>query len=397
MCENCKTLFDINNNLPYLIPCGHTICEKCLNSFDFKDDTIKCPLDSLIYKIAKENIPKNEMLLDFMRSNKFGPKYSYQIRELVIEEATFCHIDRRNCFQRLCHHLYILLYVKIFLSIVNIILWPFRKIYQLIKKIMNLIYRIYLKIKEFIIKIIIKIKSIHLPKININCKYFYKIKDKLAHSRIIRTIIKFFKYTLRAPLWINYLKIMRNLIYESQAKVNNICFKIINVILSIMGIFLAHLVAYLTNNLENFFIILLLLNESTIVMIEFMKMDDEKNKKKYLKKHQPKKSVMINNKRKNEFGLIKKKSYDDEDDDEYLIDKKKFRRGKKCIIRWIGFILFWYFYPMIKENIYKFIEYWQYSKDISLEQQEKKIKIWIGVVNSLFIFPKLMIVIYLTS
>ena len=46
-----------------------------------------------------------------------------------------------------------------------------------------------------------------------------------------------------------------------------------------MGIFLAHLVAYLTNNLENFFIILLLLNESTIVMIEFMKMDDEKNKK----------------------------------------------------------------------------------------------------------------------
>lgn len=397
MCENCKTLFDINNNLPYLIPCGHTICEKCLNSFDFKDDTIKCPLDSLIYKIAKENIPKNEMLLDFMRSNKFGPKYSYQIRELVIEEATFCHIDRRNCFQRLCHHLYILLYVKIFLSIVNIILWPFRKIYQLIKKIMNLIYRIYLKIKEFIIKIIIKIKSIHLPKININCKYFYKIKDKLAHSRIIRAIIKFFKYTLRAPLWINYLKIMRNLIYESQAKVNNICFKIIIVILSIMGIFLAHLVAYLTNNLENFFIILLLLNESTIVMIEFMKMDDEKNKKKYLKKNRPKKSMMINNKRKNEFGLIKKKSYDDEDDDEYLIDKKKFRRGKKCIIRWIGFILFWYFYPMIIENIYKFIEYWQYSRDISLEQQEKKIKIWIGVVNSLFIFPKLMIVIYLTS
>lgn len=396
MCENCKNLFDIKKNLPYLIPCGHTICERCLNSLDFKNNRLKCPIDSRIYETTKEKIPRNEMLIDYMQSNKLGPKYSYQIREMVIEEATFCRVDRRNCCQKLCHQIYILIYVKIILTILNIIFWPFKKVYQLIKKILNLLYRIFLKIKEFCIKIINKIKSIHLPKINANCKFCIRIKDRIVNSKLIKTIIKFFKYTIRAPLWINYLKIMKNLIYESQAKVNNICFKAINVILAIMGILLAHLIAYLTNNLENFFIILLLLNESTIVLVEFMKMDDEKDKKRYLKNNRPKNNVMRgHSKRKSDFGIIQKRTFEEEDE-EYLIDENKYHRGKKCINRWIGFILFWYFYPMIKQYIYDFIKYRQYSKDIDIELQEKNIKIWIGIVNSLFLIPKLLIVIYLT-
>ena len=282
------------------------------------------------------------------------------------------------------------------MTILNVIFWPFKKVYQLIKKIFNLLYRICLKIKEFCIKIINKIKSIHLPKVNTNCKLCIKIKDRFVHSKLIKTIIKFFKYTIRAPLWINYLKIMKNLVYESQAKVNNICFKAINVILAIMGILLAHLIAYLTNNLENFFIILLLLNESTIVLVDFMKMDDEKDKKKYLKNNKPKNNLMRgNNKRKSDFGIILKRTFD-EDDEEYLIDENKYHRGKKCINRWIGFILFWYFYPMIIQYVYDFIKYRQYSKNIDIELQEKNIKIWIGIVNSLFLIPKLLIVIYLT-
>ena len=398
MCENCKNLFDLKNNLPYLIPCGHTLCEKCLNSFEFKNNKMKCPIDSHIFEITKEKIPKNEMLIDYIQTNRKGPKYSYQIRETVIKEATFCHIVRRNCCQKICHFFYLLIYVKIILKIVNLILWPFKKVYQLFLKILSLIYQLYLKIKEFFKKIINKIKSIRLPKISIYCKCCYKIKENIKHSRIIRTVIKFFKYTIRAPLWINYLKLMKNLLNESLAISNNKCFKIINLILALMSIILAHLVAYLTNNLDNFFIILLLLNESTNVLISFMKMDEEKENKKYINKNKPKEGLNNNKKRKNNFGMgnyIKKKIYDEEDE-EYLIDENKYHRGKKCITRWIGFILFWYFFPMFKKYLYDFIQYWEYSKNIDLEIQEKNVKIWIQVVNSLLVLPKLSIVIYLT-
>ena len=150
MCENCKTLFDIKNNLPYLVPCGHTLCQKCLDSLEFENNKMKCPIDSNFYTITKEKIPKNEILIDYIRSFKMGPKYTYQITEIIIEDATFCHMVKRNCIQKICHYLYILIYVKIFLSIVNLLLWPFKKIHQLIKRLINLIYLVYLKIKKFI-------------------------------------------------------------------------------------------------------------------------------------------------------------------------------------------------------------------------------------------------------
>ena len=101
MCENCKDLFDIKNNLPYILKCGHTICERCLNSLEFNDNKMECPIDSHIYEISKEQIPKNEMLIEYMLSNKLGPRYSYQIREYNIPEANFYHIIRRNCCQKI--------------------------------------------------------------------------------------------------------------------------------------------------------------------------------------------------------------------------------------------------------------------------------------------------------
>ena len=55
------------------------------------------------------------------------------------------------------HYLYKLVYVKIVLSIANLMLWPFRKIHQFIMKIRNLLYLNYLKIKLFLIKIYKKI------------------------------------------------------------------------------------------------------------------------------------------------------------------------------------------------------------------------------------------------
>lgn len=390
MCENCNNLFDVKNNLPYILPCGHSLCEKCLISIEFKDNKMECPIDAHIYEIEKEKIPKNEMLIEYMLNNKFGPKYSYQIREYVIEEATFSHIIRRNCCQKILRFFYKLIFLKIFLPILNIFLYPFKKIYHLLKKLINILYNIYLKIKEFFMKIFIKIKAIKFPKVNINCKCLDKLKLRLLHSNIIRTMIIFFKYTIRAPLWLNYIKLMKNLIYQSQAKVNNKCIKLINIFITIICIILVHLFGYFTDNLDNLFILLLLLNESTIVLFDFMRMDDEKNNKKYLKKTSTNEKIGKSDFNKNNNTI-------DEAEDEYLIDLNKYSRGKKCIVRWIGFIIFWYFSPIVKEFIFYYASLWSGNENNDINSPRKKIDILKGIINSLMLITKLLIIVYLTS
>ena len=384
MCENCRNLFDIKRNLPYVIPCGHTICQRCINALEYKNNKMKCPIDYRIYEIPKEKIPKNHILIDYMKlCNNMGLKYSYQIKKCVIEGATFSHIDKRNCFQKLCHILYILIYVKIFLTILNIILWPFKKMIQLLKAIFIFIYIIYLKLKELCIKIINKIISIRFLHLNYFKETIGKLKDKFIRTKFARAITRFYKFTISAPLWINYLKIMKNLIKESQLKAKNICTKIVNTIMAVLAIFFAHLIAYFTNNLENFLIIILLLNESTAVLIDLMEMGDKKDDKNYNKNNK-------DNKKKKEKEKICNHN------EEYLIDKYKYFRGKKCAVRWIGFIIFWYFFPLIKTFLFDLIGYLQYNKNDNLEQKEKNVKIWIGIINSLLIFPKLIIIIYIT-
>ena len=394
MCENCKNLFDIKNNLPYILPCGHSLCEKCLISIEYKNNKLECPIDSHIYEIEKEKIPKNEMLIEYMLNNKLGPKYSYQIREYVIDEATFSHIIRRNCCQKILRFFYKLFYIKIFLTIVNIFLYPFKKIYHLLKKIMNLLYNIYTKIKKFFLKIFHKIKAINLPRIIINCKCWDKMKFRFLNSRITRTIIIFFKYTIRAPLWLNYLKLMKNLLYQSQAKVNNIFIKAINMFIVLICIILVHLFGYFTNNLDNLFILLLLLNESTIVLFDFMKMDDEKKNKKYLKKIVKTKKNSVMEKRRSDAN--RNNNLINEEEDEYLLDLNKYHRGKKCIVRWIGFIIFWYFSPIVREFLFNCFSH-NSGNENNDSTSGKNIGILKGIINSLMLISKLLIIVYLTS
>jgi hypothetical protein len=258
---------------------------------------------------------------------------------------------------------------------------------------MNILYLLYSKIKEFFIKIINKIKSIRFPKFILYNKFCEKLKIKLIHNHIVRAIIIFFKYTIRAPLWLNYLKIMRNLIYQSQSRVNNVCIKAMNILIALVGIILVHLFAYFTSNLDNLFIILLLLNESTIVLFDFMKMDDEKDNKKYKKKNYKKLQKEI--KRKSEYS--KSATAFDEEEDEYLIDENKYNRGKKCIVRWIGFIFYWYFSPIARELFDNFIEYWTGNEIDGKNLPEQKINILRGLLNSLMLIAKLLIIVYLTS
>ena len=167
-----------------------------------------------------------------------------------------------------------------------------------------------------------------------------------------------------------------------------------HVIMALIAIFFAHLFAYLTNNLANCFIILLLLNESAIVLMDFMKMNDEKDNKKYLDKNILNKSANLR-RRKTISADLPKIDYD-EDKNEYLIDRGIYYRGKKCVIRWMWFILYWYFFPILKNNLLNLIKYMEYSKDIDLDSQEKNIRIWNGVINSLLVIPKFLIVFYLT-
>ncbi len=44
-CDNCLFVFNLDTNLPMLLPCGHTVCKKCLNSIWNRFAYIKCPFD----------------------------------------------------------------------------------------------------------------------------------------------------------------------------------------------------------------------------------------------------------------------------------------------------------------------------------------------------------------
>ena len=66
-------------------------------------------------------------------------------------------------------------------------------------------------------------------------------------------------------------------------------------------------------------------------------------------------------------------------------------------MRWIGFIIFWYFSPLIKELFYNYIHRWKNDEISDNSSQENIINIWRGILNSLKLIPKLIIIIYLTS
>ncbi len=46
VCQYCKENFNSNNNLPYLLKCGHFFCKSCiLNNFTSGQGQIRCPDD----------------------------------------------------------------------------------------------------------------------------------------------------------------------------------------------------------------------------------------------------------------------------------------------------------------------------------------------------------------
>ena len=75
VCQCCKTSFDNNTYLPYLLKCGHFFCIKCINEYFTDKNGIKCPSDGLIANsineltILNNLIPKNNKTNNIINNN----------------------------------------------------------------------------------------------------------------------------------------------------------------------------------------------------------------------------------------------------------------------------------------------------------------------------------------
>ena len=67
MCDNCGKNFNLGMNLPYFLPCGHTMCKICLDNIWEKNFNIKCPLDNYEKLGHIKYIKKNEYIISLLK------------------------------------------------------------------------------------------------------------------------------------------------------------------------------------------------------------------------------------------------------------------------------------------------------------------------------------------
>ena len=67
-CPICKTFYDSNIHIPFVISCGHTFCKQCV----FNNSNNKCPIDSIInsFKLYLRNINIETIANKVLLSNK---------------------------------------------------------------------------------------------------------------------------------------------------------------------------------------------------------------------------------------------------------------------------------------------------------------------------------------
>jgi hypothetical protein len=68
-CDNCNYIFDLGSYSPIIIPCGHTICRKCITSIWNRLAYIKCPFDNSKHFLDFNSYPINFMLKEWINKH----------------------------------------------------------------------------------------------------------------------------------------------------------------------------------------------------------------------------------------------------------------------------------------------------------------------------------------
>ena len=154
---------------------------------------------------------------------------------------------------------------------------------------------------------------------------------------------------------------MKNIITETDEKDReNFFLNMIRIISNFLIMIVIHFVAIFFFEFENFFIVVLLINESFIILGKFLKMKERKE---------------------NKLDFSDSEDLNESDSDsEYEREERLFKRGKKCLKRWIVFICYHCLFNKVSNYIL-----------LSFDK-----KYYILTKYSLLI-PKILIVLWLTK
>ena len=169
--------------------------------------------------------------------------------------------------------------------------------------------------------------------------------DNDTRKKKIFEFLTIFKQ-MKLPLWAYYIRIISNYSNDGLDKEQNTCLKLSKYFLRILFIIFVHAVLFLYFSVENFFVFVVLVNEAILVIGEcrtFKEKQDEELEK---------------------INSVKELKQYKEQENEVMF------RGKKCLKRWMLFLL----YILVKRRI---------------EQ--------IQMNRYYFIVPKIIYIVYITS
>ena len=65
-CELCKESFNLDDRVPYTLPCGKTFCYKCVESVTTNKGNIICPIDNTKCPLSSTDLKPNQLLLTLL-------------------------------------------------------------------------------------------------------------------------------------------------------------------------------------------------------------------------------------------------------------------------------------------------------------------------------------------
>ncbi len=69
-CNICKHNYNIDNRKPMVLPCGHTLCLRCIEQMWEKTGSIKCHNDNKKFFLHRDNILINPFILNMLSNVK---------------------------------------------------------------------------------------------------------------------------------------------------------------------------------------------------------------------------------------------------------------------------------------------------------------------------------------